>query len=180
MILEHHIQKYSPFYIPLIMILWGFSWPVSKLLTEYCDTYILMFLKFFLSSITQFFLILLFFRKTIYFSYKLFKPLLLALLFIIFYNVLYFHGLQIGYASLGGVIVTGSNPIFTFLIIALFEKVKIDTKQKVALLLGIIGTLITVDIFSLKLDYIFDSGNVLFLLASLSWSFVIIFSSNAK
>lgn len=176
---ESHLDRYIHFYLILAMICWGVSWPTSKILTEYSDTYTLMFLKFFLSSLTILPFIL-FVKKQNILNPHLLKSLALATLFIILYNVIYFIGLKIGYAGVAGVIVTGSNPIFTFLIVAILEKVKISKKDKIALILGIIGTVITIDIFTLDSEAIFDNGNLLFLVASLLWTLVTIQSTNGK
>jgi drug/metabolite transporter (DMT)-like permease len=176
---ESHLYRYTHFYLILAMICWGVSWPTSKILTEYTDTYTLMFLKFSLSSLTILPFVLLSKTKTI-FNKKLLKSLALATLFILLYNIIFFIGLKIGYAGVAGVIVTGSNPIFTFIVVALLEKVKISKKNKIALILGIIGTLITVDIFSLELQALFANGNLLFLVASLLWTLLTIQSTDAK
>lgn len=178
--LEEHLQKYLYFYLILTMICWGISWPTSKILTQYSDIFTLMFLKFFFSVLTLIPLIFLIFKPKIYFNIKILKPLIFSTFFLLLYNLIFFYGLKVGYAGLGGVIVTGSNPIFTFLLVALIEKISIPKRQKFALILGIIGTIITVDIFSLELKNIFDGGNILFLLASLSWSLVTISNTKAK
>jgi len=177
---ELHLQKHIYIYLILSMICWGVSWPTSKILTRYTDIYTITFLKFLLSGLTLIPLLIYIFKPKIYWFTNLYKILLGAIVFNIFYNFFMFYGLKIGYAGLGGVIVTGSNPIFTFLIVAFLEKTSIPSKQKFALILGLIGTIITIHIFSIDIQNIFDGGNILFLLASLSWSLVTIFSTKAK
>lgn len=178
--IELHLQKYIIVYLIITMVCWGISWPTSKILTQYTDIFTLIFLKLFISALTLIPLVFIFFKPEKIFNILIIKPLLLASFFIIVYNLLFFYGLKIGYAGLGGVIVTGSNPIFTFLLVAMLEKVRIPKRQKVALALGIIGTIITVDLFSIKAANLFDGGNLLFLVASICWSLVTIFSSKAK
>lgn len=162
------------------MIFWGVSWATSKILTNYTDIYTITFLKFLLSGITLIPLLLYIFKPKIIWINSMIKFLVGAIIFNLVYNLLMFYGLKIGYAGLGGVIVTGSNPIFTFAIVAFMEKISIPTKQKLALLLGMIGTIITVELFSIDFINIFNGGNLLFLFASLSWSIVTIFSTKAK
>ncbi len=178
--LEAHLQKYISFYLVLTMVCWGVSWPTSKILTNYTDVYTLMFLKFFLSALTIIPLLYLFLKPERFFHIGILKPLFYATLFLTFYNILFFYGLKVGYAGLGGVIVTGSNPIFTFLIVAILEKIKIPKNQKLALILGVIGTVITADVFSIELSNILDGGNLIFLLSSLAWSFLTIISAKPK
>lgn len=174
-----HIQKYVYIYLTLAMIFWGVSWPTSKILTNYTDTYTLMFLKFLLSGISMI-PILLWIREKKVFHVKIIKPLIYATLFILLYNLLFFMGLKYGYAGLGSVLVTGSNPIFTFIIVAIIEKIRIPTTQKTALVFGLIGTIITMEIFTIPLVNVISGGNILFLLASLMWSLVTIKSVEAK
>lgn len=162
------------------MVIWGISWPTSKILTLYTDTFTLIFLKFFLSVLTLVPLVVVFFKPKNIFNKHILKPLLFASFFLILYNVLFFYGLQVGFAGLGGVIVTGSNPIFTFILVAYLDKLTIPKIQKVALILGIIGDIITVDIFHLAYKDLIQGGNLIFLVASLCWSLVTIFSTKAK
>jgi drug/metabolite transporter (DMT)-like permease len=124
--------------------------------------------------------VLFFLKEKRFFNIKIVKPLIYATIFIMIYNVFFFIGLKYGYSGLGGVLVTGSNPIFTFLIVAFLEKVKIPNIQKIALILGIIGTVITMDIIGLKASELLSGGNLLFLIASLMWSLVTIKSVEAK
>jgi drug/metabolite transporter (DMT)-like permease len=162
------------------MICWGVSWPTSKILTEYTDTFTLMFLKFFLSSLTILPILFIYFKPKNIFHPKAIKPLLYATSFIVLYNIMFFYALKVGFAGLGGVIVTGSNPIFTFLLVAMIDKIKIVTRQKIGLILGVVGTIITVDLISIGFDNLFIGGNILFLIASLLWSFLTIYSTKAK
>jgi drug/metabolite transporter (DMT)-like permease len=176
---KSHFERHIYFYLVISMICWGISWPSSKILTTYSDPYTLMFLKFFISSLALIPMLYFLDIKKI-FSPFIIKPLFYATLFIIAYNLFFFYGLQNGFAGIGGIIVTGSNPIFTFIIVAFLDKITIAPQKKFALILGILGTAITINITSFELQYIVDSGNLLFLIASLSWSLVTIFSTKAK
>jgi drug/metabolite transporter (DMT)-like permease len=174
-----HLQKYLYLYLILAMISWGVSWPTSKILTLYSDTYTLMFLKFFLSSATIAPIIFWLLKPKQLFNKTIIRPLIFATLFIILYNIIFFYGLKIGYAGLAGVIVTGSNPIFTFALIAFLNKSALPNRQKSALTLGLIGTLITVDILAIDTDDLLQGGNLLFLAASLCWTLVTLYSTQA-
>lgn len=176
---ESHLNKFVHLYLILAMICWGISWPTSKILTLYSDTYTLIFLKFFLSCLTIVPFILLSKHKPLI-HMDLLKSLALATIFILLYNLIFFIGLKIGYAGVAGVIVTGSNPIFTFIIIAILEKTKISKKNKTALILGLIGTIITIDIFSIDTANLLNNGNLLFLIASLLWTLLTIQTTKGK
>ncbi len=174
-----HFERHIYLYLIISMIVWGISWPSSKILTEYSDPYTLMFLKFFVSLFALVPMIY-FLKIKEFISVHIIKPLIFATLFIILYNLFFFYGLQNGFAGIGGIIVTGSNPIFTFLIVSLIDNIQIDKYKKIALVLGFIGTALTLNITSFSTHEIFNSGNIMFLLASLSWSLVTIFSTQAK
>ncbi|MCI0501762.1 MAG: DMT family transporter, partial [Epsilonproteobacteria bacterium] len=114
---KSHFERHIYFYLVISMICWGISWPASKILTTYSDPYTLMFLKFFISSLALIPMLYFLNIKNI-FSPFIIKPLFYATLFIIAYNIFFFYGLKNGFAGIGGVIVTGSNPIFIFIIVS--------------------------------------------------------------
>jgi drug/metabolite transporter (DMT)-like permease len=161
------------------MILWGISWPTSKILTTYTDITTIMFLKFFLSALTII-PIIYFLKLKPFFTQTLLKPTFFSLVFLLLYNWFMFYGLKIGTSSLGGLIVTGTTPIFSFILIAVFYNQIITSKQKLGLSLGLIGTLITLNIFSFSFEEIFKLENSLFVLASVFWAFVTFFSTQTK
>lgn len=174
-----HFERHIYLYLVGAMVIWGVSWPSSKILTLYSDPLTLMFLKFSLSALSMVPLLYLF-KKDRFFSFSILRPLAFATLAIIAYNIFFFYGLHYGLAGFGGIIVTGSNPIFTFLLVAFLEKISIPKHKKIALILGIIGTAIILNVTSFEVGLIFDRANLLFLLSSLSWSLVTIISSKAK
>jgi len=177
--LQRHIDKNVYIYLVLAMFFWGVAWPSSKILTEYTDSYTLTFWKFLLSSLSLI-PMLYFSNQKLVFSKKIFKYLFLAVIVLIVYNILFFLGLKIGYAGFGGMLVTGSNPIFTFLIIAAIEKVDIPRQKKIALSIGIIGTVIMLDLYNNSIDDLMREGNILFLLSSVAWSLLTILSARSR
>ncbi len=174
-----HLQNNVYIYLIVAMFLWGVAWPSSKILTEYTDSYTLTFIKFFLSSITMIPMIF-FTRQKFVFSKKIFKYFAFSVIFLVVYNILFFLGLKVGYAGFGGMLVTGSNPIFTFMLIALIERVKVSNEKKVALGVGVLGTLIMLELQNNSIDDLMKEGNLLFLLASFTWSIVTIMNARSK
>ena len=97
--------------------------------------------------------------------------------FIIFiYNVGFFSGLQTGFAGAGGVLVTGLNPVITFLLTIIIVREKSTIKQVAGLLIGLMGGLIMLEIWNASSSQILDRGNFFFLLAATSWAFVTLLS----
>lgn len=177
--MQKHIDNNVYLYLILAMFFWGVSWPSSKILTEYTDSYTLTFLKFFFSSLSLI-PMLYFSNQKLVFSKKIFKYLALSVIVLIVYNLLFFLGLQVGFAGFGGMLVTGSNPIFTFLIIAMIEKVDIPREKKIPLGIGLLGTVIMLDFFNNSIADLMLGGNLLFLLASIVWSLLTILNANSK
>lgn len=161
------------------MFFWGVAWPSSKVLTEYTDSYTLTFLKFFLSSLSLI-PMLYFSKQKLIFSKKIFKYLVLSVIVLILYNVLFFLGLKVGFAGFGGMLVTGSNPIFTFLIVAMLEKVDIPREKKIPLGIGILGTVIMLDLYNNSIADLMREGNILFLLSSVVWSILTILNATSR
>ena len=97
----------------------------------------------------------------------------------IIYLKFYFLGVKFGTASLGGALVTTLIPINTFLLMALFFGKRIVKKDIFALILGVIGVLTILNIWSFSLEQIFSKHNLYFLLASILWPIFTIISSKS-
>ena len=168
------------FYILMFiaMIGWGASWVHAKVLSAYINEYELVFLRNFFTVIAM--IPVLFFSKK---SLRInIKSLLLAIavaVVMILYLKFYFLGTKFGTASLGGALVTTLVPINTFILMALFFDRKIEKKDRFALVLGAIGVLTILNIWSFSIEDIFTKHNLYFLLASILWPILTIISSKA-
>jgi drug/metabolite transporter (DMT)-like permease len=168
------------FYILLFiaMIGWGASWVHAKVLSAYINEYQLIFLRNVFTVIAM--IPVLFFSKK---SLKInLKSLLLAIVVagvMILYLKFYFLGTKFGTASLGGALVTTLVPINTFILMALFFNRKIEKKDKFALVLGALGVLTILNIWSFSIEDIFTQHNLYFLAASIMWPILTILSSKA-
>ena len=106
----------------LAMISWGIAWTNAKILNEFLGYYNLVFLRFFFGFIA----ILPFIYKKIYSLKGLSKKSLINILsmglFFFIYNYCFFKGTDLGKSGMGGVFVTTTNPIITFIIISFISK----------------------------------------------------------
>ncbi len=160
----------------LAMISWGIAWTNAKIVNEYFSYTNLVFLRYFSSFI--FFIPVIFFRKL-----KLVKPSLkdvisictISFLYYI-YNIYFFMGTDIGAAGKGGVFVTTTNPIITFLIISIINK-SINKTQILGISLGALGGFIILDVFSLGVQSIFINENFYFLICSITWGIITVVMS---
>ena len=173
-------QNKTIFYIlmTIAMLAWGASWVHAKVLSAYINEYELIFLRNIFTVLAM--IPFLFLSKK---SLKInFKSLLLAIgvsIVMILYLKFYFLGTKFGTASLGGALVTTLVPINTFIFMALFFNRKIERKDKFALVLGAVGVLTMLNIWSFSIEEVFTQHNLYFIVASILWPVLTILSSKA-
>ena len=162
----------------LAMAGWGASWVNAKVLSSYINEYEMMFLRNFFTRITLA-PVLIISKKFFYTNIKSLVLSFFAAIVMIIYLKFYFLGVKFGTASLGGALVTTLIPINTFLLMALFFGKRIVKKDIFALILGVIGVLTILNIWSFSLEQIFSKHNLYFLLASILWPIFTIISSKS-
>tara|TARA_B100001093_G_scaffold404596_1_gene392740 strand:- start:2579 stop:3217 length:639 start_codon:yes stop_codon:yes gene_type:complete len=96
------------------------------------------------------------------------------------YNFFYFKGTQIGLAGAGGVLVTTLNPILTMIVTSIAFRTKVSKKDILGLTLGFIGGAFIIRAWEFDLNSILKSGNLFFILASISWVCVTMITSLSK
>lgn len=161
------------------MIIWGISWPVSKIIANELNYEMLIFIRFCSTSIL-YFPFLIFKKESLKLNKKSFMYILLGTITISMYNLFFFAGLKKGFPGLGGVLTTGMNPIFNFVIVAILTKTKIPFFKSIGLGIGFIGGMILLQIWNLELNEIFKEGNSYFLLGSITWVFLSMTTSKSK
>ncbi|WP_419768390.1 DMT family transporter [Arcobacter sp.] len=162
----------------LAMAGWGASWVSAKVLSAYINEYELVFFRNVFTIITLL-PVLLYSKKSFHINLKSFILVVIASIVMIAYMKCYFLGTKFGTASLGGALVTTMIPINTFLIMAMFFGRKIEKKDIFALVLGALGVLTMLNIWSFSHEQIFSQKNIYFVLASILWPILTIVSSKA-
>lgn len=162
----------------LSMIIWGVSWSSAKVLGRYGDALSVAFIRFFVViAILLPTVPILKLRFEI--KRKGLKYLLFASIFLGLYTTSFFRGLQLGNAGAAGVLVTITNPLFAFIIGVIISKIVPRKIELLGLLLGL-----TAGGFLLKIwgntDSIFESGNLLFIAASILWALMSKMTSLSK
>ena len=161
------------------MLTWGLSWTNAKILGQYADAPLIMVWRFFFASLSfaPFLKLtndsLQLTKNNIYFI--LGNPLCM-----VSYNYFYFKGTQIGLAGAGGVLVTTLNPILTALFANLIFGSIMQKKDWIGLGLGLIGGAFIIRIWEMDISQMVQTGNLFFILASLSWVCVTIITSRSK
>jgi len=160
------------------MTAWGLSWTNAKILGTYADPPLIMFWRFTIASICFFFIVII--RESLRLPTRVIPIIILNSIFMVLYNFFYFKGTQIGLAGTGGVLVTTLNPILTSIFSSLFNYDTFPRKDRVGLFIGLVAGSIILRIWELNFLIFYNSGNLFFILASLSWAAVTITSSKSK
>ncbi len=159
------------------MIAWGSSWVNAKVLSDYITAQELIFYRYLVTVVTLV-PVLLYLKQ----SFKIdFKTLLLALvasIFLVVYSIFFFNGTKFGTAGLGGAFVTTLTPILTFVLFVSFFGKPFGKKDILALIIGAIGVLTILNIWTFTLNEILVVSNLYFIYASFAWSGLTI--SNSK
>jgi len=171
-------QSKNIFYILMILAMagWGASWVNAKVLSAYVNEYEMIILRNLFTIITLA-PVLIITKKYFYINKRSLLLALLASMIMIVYLKCYFLGTKYGTASLGGALVTTLIPINTFIFMAIFWGKKILKKDIFALILGAIGVLTMLNIWSFSHEQIFSTQNMYFLGASILWPALTITSS---
>ena len=162
----------------LAMITWGLSWTNAKILGIYTDPPLIMFWRFVIASICFFFVVIV--REPLRIPAKVIPIIIINSIFMVLYNFFYFKGTQIGLAGTGGVLVTTLNPILTAIFSSLFNYETLPRKDWVGLCFGLIAGGIILRIWDINFFIFYNSGNLFFIMASLSWVAVTITTSKSK
>ena len=99
----------------------------------------------------------------------------MGILFFI-YNYCFFKGTDLGHSGFGGVLVTTTNPIITFIIISIISK-KITLNQFFGIILGLIGGLLIMDIFNMGLLHLLNIQNKYYITCSIIWGLMTVIMS---
>lgn len=161
------------------MLFWGGSWVSSKYVTQTCHPQVASFIRFFLTFLA-FFPMMFFFKQSFILNRIQFFRILMSSFLMVAYFQLFFFGLSIGLAGIGGVIVTGLNPLFIFLLSLVFFHKKTHLKEIFALFFGLAGTLLILQIWQISYERLVLNGNLFYLIAAVTWAFVTLSSQYAQ
>jgi len=158
----------------ITMCFLGYSWISGKQISRSATPLSLSFLRL-LITFLSFLPLILWNRKKITADKKHYISWIwttAAALSLSAYNLFFFNGLISGLAGKGSLIMTTLIPLFTFMIIGISVKIRINRYTASAIALGIAGNLILIKPW-------IRSDDSAFLAAALCWSFLIIFSRKA-
>jgi drug/metabolite transporter (DMT)-like permease len=161
-------KKHLVIGLVLCMLIWGLSWPSSKILSTYATPLQLAAIRFILNTITVLG-VLLFFKIQLKINTKGLLYLIPAALLLTLYNYLFFNGIKNGMPGAGGVLVTSITPLMTYLLGSVITKKKLTSLQIIGLTIGLCGGLILLQIWN-NASHLLQSGNIYFLFCTITWA----------
>ena len=157
------------------MFLWGLSWPSGKVLTHYSSAINFAVYRYIIVVATLFLLLALS-RSSMKVSKAGLPSVLASGVLLAAYSYFFFMGLKNGSPGAGGVLVTTLNPIVAYTL-GIFLNRKFPSKNEtIGLVLGIVAGSILLQLWS-GAHSLFESGNIFFLLAALTWAVMSKFTS---
>ena len=157
----------------LIMLLVPFVWALSGVSAKYLSFYIsedeVVVYRFFLSALSTLPL-LIWMKIPMKISLKNFLICIFLAFFLIVNYRTYFMGMQRGAVGLGAALVTVLIPIFVYIMMIFSKKSKRILKNWLALILGVTGVTLMLDLGQLNLERIVTGGNIYFVLAALTYA----------
>jgi len=159
------------FYIFMIlaMIAWGSSWVNAKVLSDYITAQELIFYRYLVTTVTLI-PVLLYLKQSFKIDFKTLGLAFIASIFLVIYSIFFFNGTKFGTAGLGGAFVTSLTPILTFVLLVSFFKKTFVKKDIFALILGAIGVLTILNIWTFTIKEVLVISNLYFIYASFAWS----------
>lgn len=166
------------FLLFLAMVAWGGSWVNVKIIGHYVGAYEMIWLRFGITAVSMV-PIILWLKHSFKIDLKSFGLVVLVSVTLILYNKYYYLGTKFGTASLGGAMVTTLIPILTFVFLAILGTKKVTRKDAFALMIGALGVLTMLHIWTFDPAHIWVIHNLYFLLAAILWAVLTIISSKS-
>jgi drug/metabolite transporter (DMT)-like permease len=169
------------FYILMFiaMIGWGAAWVHAKYLSEHMSVNEIIFYRYLITTVSML-PVLLWMKQSLSISLRALIVIVIASVVMILYMWLFIEGTHLGTAGLGGAFVTTLIPIVTFGLSAILKKQNIKRKDALALILGAVGVMTILNVWSFSGEQIFRLENLYFVLAALLWSILTIISSKVS
>ena len=165
--------------VVVAMAFWGGAWSVAKLVTGTITVQTVVFYRFFISALAILPVVFIF-RQDFRLDTRGFLWILCGAALFTAYNELFFTGVKLGLAGAGGVLVTTTNPIFTYVLVVILFRHRLSLWAVVGLALGFFGGCVMLRIWTFEAEEIFRLGNGIFLISAVVWAGVTVVSGHAQ
>jgi drug/metabolite transporter (DMT)-like permease len=180
--------------LSLAMLIWGGTWPAGKLASTAAPPEVTIFWRFLLTA-AAFLPVLLAMRRSAARSPRppgartprfagmparawLYTVATAAAMIV--YNQLFFNGLHLGLAGVGGIVAPTAGALVTGIVTMALQRRRVRPRTVIGLALGLAGGLVILRIWRFSLADLSRSGNLLFIGAGVAWSAVTFFSKQAQ
>ncbi|MDP2077054.1 MAG: DMT family transporter [Sulfuricurvum sp.] len=159
------------------MMLWGAGWPVLKILSESVSWEVATFWR--LALMTLAYLPVLWWnKKPLYLVKSAWISVTMSGLLYALFMVLSFLGVQVATAGAGGMIITTLSPVMIVLITIVFTGFRPSKQHIFGLGLGLLGGIVMIELWEGTI--LTNVGNLVFILAALTWSILSVLAQNSR
>ena len=166
-------------WIVLAMLFWGASWPIANVLSNYINVHEFISYRYIITTITMV-PVLWWMKLSFKISFQHFLVACAAAILLIYYSKYYFLSTKYGAPGLAGAVVTTLMPVLVYLLMMFSKQKKTQGKDWLALLLGVLGVLVTMNIWQFQLSEIISGTSVYLLAAATCWALMSIVTTYAK
>ncbi|ALE52597.1 hypothetical protein SP60_04855 [Candidatus Thioglobus autotrophicus] len=166
-------------WIVLAMLFWGASWPIANVLSNYINVHEFISYRYIITTITMV-PVLWWMKLSFKISFQHFLVACAAAILLIYYSKYYFLSTKYGAPGLAGAVVTTLMPVLVYLLMMFSKQKKTQNKDWLALLLGVFGVLVTMNIWQFQLSEIISGTSVYLLAAATCWALMSIVTTYAK
>lgn len=166
-------------WIVLAMLFWGASWPIANVLSNYISVHEFISYRYIITTITMV-PVLWWMKLSFKISFQHFLVACAAAILLIYYSKYYFLSTKYGAPGLAGAVVTTLMPVLVYLLMMFSKQKKTQGKDWLALLLGVLGVLVTMNIWQFQLSEIISGTSVYLLAAATCWALMSIVTTYAK
>ncbi|CAC9584965.1 hypothetical protein BHECKSOX_1920 [Bathymodiolus heckerae thiotrophic gill symbiont] len=166
-------------WIVLAMIFWGASWPIASVLSRYIDVHEFITYRYIITTLSMAGVVL-WMKLGFKISLAHFLVASAAAVLLIFYSKYYFLSTKYGAPGLAGAVVTTLMPVLVYVLMVFSKQNKTQIKDWFALLFGVFGVLITMNIWQFSIDELMSSSSIYLLAAASCWAVMSIITTYAK
>ncbi|MFP6775167.1 MAG: DMT family transporter [PS1 clade bacterium] len=171
-----NFNKFLPLLMIIAMFLWASSFVSAKVLALYINEHELVTYRYLITTLTM---VPVLWALKIPFKIDImsFIIAIISAIFLVAYTKLFFLGTDASTANFSGALITTLMPIIVYVILVFSGEKRPKTKDWLALLIGIVGVSIMINIWQFKFDEVLNAATLLLVWAAFSFALLSISTS---
>ncbi|HIE78282.1 MAG TPA: DMT family transporter [Candidatus Thioglobus sp.] len=171
-----NFNKFLPLLMIIAMFLWASSFVSAKVLALYINEHELVTYRYLITTLTM---VPVLWALKIPFKIDIMSFIIatISAIFLVAYTKLFFLGTDASTANFSGALITTLMPIIVYVILIFSGKKRPKTKDWLALLIGIVGVSIMINIWQFKFDEVLNAATLLLVWAAFSFALLSISTS---